>query len=93
MNYDELVLLERMGVFRYSTITEQLTVFSSLIWERSVPLPEKIDSPRLQLSFCHIVKGTTLFLLAQQTGHFAIICHKMPCFFKLDILKSFTFTQ
>ena len=28
-------------------INETNAVFSSRIWEQSVPLPEKIDSPRL----------------------------------------------
>ena len=57
MNYDESVSLERKAIFRYLPINETVVVLSSRIWERVVPLPGKIDSRGLQLSFCHFVKS------------------------------------
>lgn len=54
MNYDESVSLERKAIFRYLPINETIVVLSSRIWERVVPLPGKIDSRGLQLSFCQI---------------------------------------
>lgn len=41
MRYDELISLERKAIFQYSSINETNAVFSSRIWEQSVPLPEK----------------------------------------------------
>ncbi|WP_233523664.1 MULTISPECIES: hypothetical protein [Parabacteroides] len=56
MRYDELISLERKAIFQYSSINETNAVFSSRIGEQSVPLPEKIDSPRLWFSFCQIAR-------------------------------------
>ena len=47
MRYDELISLEREAVFMYSSVNETNAAFSSHTWKRAVPLPEKIDSPRL----------------------------------------------
>lgn len=56
MRYDELISLEREAVFLYSSVNETNAAFSSRIWKRAVPLPEKIDSPRLWFSFCQIAR-------------------------------------
>lgn len=80
-------------VFPGIRLSPNSLLFFLLVFGRDPYLYPKNRFSKTSVIICHIVKGTTLFLLAQQTGHFAIICHKMPCFFKLDILKFFTFTQ
>ena len=60
MRYDELISLERKAIFQYSSINETNAVFSSRIWEQSVPLPEKIDLRDFGFHFVKLPDGMLL---------------------------------